>query len=277
MTAGMTRRGNTFAYLLLGFATFVALFPIALMLLNALKTTAEINGAPLALPLHPQWVNYQHAWVDANFGRAMLNSALVALLAIVLVCVSASMTAYVLARKKVPFWRPLSIYLLSCTTLPAQLLLFPLYFGFAKLGLINNPFALAFIYAALNTPFSVFLMRTYFLGVPIEIEESAAIDGASTWQVFTRVLFPIVRPGLLTLALLTGLSSWNEFLFASTFLQSRETHTAIAAFFTLSGQYSSDWGEIMAGGALLVLPVVLLFVALQRYFIEGISAGAVKG
>jgi raffinose/stachyose/melibiose transport system permease protein len=103
------------------------------------------------------------------------------------------------------------------------------------------------------------------------------IDGASHWQVFRRVMLPIVSPGILTVALIIGLYSWNEFLIATTFLQRQDKLTAVVSFFLLSGQYSSDWGEIMAAALLIVLPIVILFVALQRRFIDGIAGGSVKG
>ena len=277
MNLAQSRGVPTLAYVVLTVAAFVSLFPIALMLVNALKTAAQVNATPLALPPRAQWVNFVHAWNDAALGRAMLNSVIVCTVTIVLVCLTASMTAYVLARQRMQGWRALSVYLLACTTLPAQLFLFPLYFIFAKLHLVNNPVAVAVIYTALYSPFAVFLMRTYFLGVPREIEESAEMDGATAWQTFTRILLPIVRPGVLTLALLTGLYAWNEFLFATTFLQNKQAQTAIPAFFTLSGQYTSDWGEIMAGAVLLVIPVIALFLLLQRSFIEGMASGSVKG
>ncbi len=277
MNAPQSKLVSGTAYLVLAVAGFIALFPLALMLVNAVKTTAEVNASPLSLPAAFQFVNFVHAWQDAGFGRALLNSVVVAGLTIVLVCLTSSMTAYVLARKKMRGWRGLSVYLLACTTLPAQLFLFPLYFMFSKLDLINNPLTLALIYTALYSPFAIFLMRTYFIGIPKEIEESAEMDGASPWQTFVHILLPIVRPGLLTLALLTGLYAWNEFLFASTFLQTKSSQTAIAAFFTLSGQYTSDWGEIMAGALILVAPVIGLFLVLQRHFIEGMASGSVKG
>lgn len=277
MNAPQSRLVSGTAYVVLALAGFIALFPLALMLVNAVKTTAEINTSPLSWPAALQFANFTHAWQDAGFGRALLNSVVVAGLTIVLVCLTSSMTAYVLARKKMRGWRGLSVYLLACTTLPAQLFLFPLYFMFSKLHLINNPLTLALIYTALYSPFAIFLMRTYFIGIPKEIEESAEMDGASPWQTFVHILLPIVRPGLLTLALLTGLYAWNEFLFASTFLQTKSSQTAIAAFFTLSGQYTSDWGEIMAGALILVAPVIGLFLFLQRHFIEGMASGSVKG
>jgi raffinose/stachyose/melibiose transport system permease protein len=196
---------------------------------------------------------------------------------ILIVCSTSSLTAYVLARKKIKSWKILTFYLLATTTAPIQLYIFPLYFGFAKLGLINSIFGVALIYSAIFSPFAVMLMRTYFIAVPKELEEAAIVDGATSWQVFWRVMLPIVSPGILTVALIIGLNSWNEFLIATTFLQKQENVTAVIAFFLLSGQYSSDWGEIMAAALIIVLPVVILFVALQRRFIEGIAGGSVKG
>ena len=269
----------TFAivYITLSVLLIVTLFPIALTVLNALKPSAEIIQNPLALPSVIRWDNFTRAWSDANFGRTLLNSAVLTGLTIVLVCTTGSLTAYVLARRKIKRWKILTFYLLASTTAPIQLFLFPLYFGFARLGLINNPVAVAFIYTAVYSPFAIMLMRTYFLAVPKELEEAALIDGATHWQVFFRVFLPIVSPGILTVALIIGLYSWNEFLIATTFLQGQDRLTAVVSFFLLSGQYSSDWGEIMAAAIIIVLPIILLFVLLQRHFIEGMAGGSVKG
>jgi raffinose/stachyose/melibiose transport system permease protein len=187
------------------------------------------------------------------------------------------LTAFVLARRKIRSWKIVTFYILGTSTVPIQLFIFPLYFGFAKLGLINNPLAVAFVYTAMFSPFAIMLLRTYFLAVPRELEEAAIIDGASPWQVFTMIFLPIVSPGVITVALIIGLYSWNEFLIALTFLQNREQLTAVVSFFLLSGQYTSDWGEIMAAALIIVLPIVILFVALQRRFIEGMAGGSVKG
>jgi raffinose/stachyose/melibiose transport system permease protein len=255
----------------------ITLFPIALMVLNSIKPSAEIVQNPLAWPSELRWDNFSRAWSDANFGRTLLNSAVLTAMTILLVCTTGSLTAYVLARRKIKTWKILTFYLLASTTAPIQLFLFPLYFGFARLGLINNPIAVAFIYTAVYSPFAIMLLRTYFLAVPKELEEAALIDGASHWQVFTKVFLPIVSPGILTVALIIGLYSWNEFLIATTFLQGQEQLTAVVSFFLLSGQYSSDWGVIMAAALIIVLPIVILFVLLQRRFIEGMAGGSVKG
>ncbi|MCD4512164.1 carbohydrate ABC transporter permease [Brucella pseudogrignonensis] len=264
-------------YMALGILLVITLFPIALLVVNSLKPAAQIVQNPLAWPETFRWDNFSRAWVDARFGQTMLNSALLAVTTIVLVCTTASLTAYVLARQKIKSWKIVTFYLLGTTTAPIQLFLFPLYFGFAHLGLINNVFAVSLIYTAIYSPFAVMLLRTYFLAVPKELEEAALIDGASHWQVFTKVMLPIVAPGILTVALIIGLYSWNEFLIATTFLQDSDQVTAVVSFFLLSGQYSSDWGEIMAAALIIVLPVVILFILLQRRFIEGMAGGAVKG
>ncbi len=267
----------TLTYIALGIGAFIALFPIALLVLNSLKPAAAIVQSPLSLPVSIRWDNFVHAWNDARFGSTFLNSILLSGLTIILVCSTGSLTAYVLARRKIKSWKIWTFYLLGTTTAPIQLFLFPLYFGYARLGLINNVAAVSLIYTALFSPFAVMLLRTYFLAVPRELEEAALVDGASHWQVFTMVMLPIVSPGIITVALIIGLYSWNEFLISMTFLQKADRVTAVVSFYLLSGQYTSDWGEIMAAALIIVLPVVVLFVLLQRRFIEGMVGGSVKG
>lgn len=264
-------------YVVLGIGASIALFPIALLVLNSFKPAAAIVVSPLSLPWPIKWDNFAHAWRDAHFSQTFVNSAVLTGLTIALVCTTGSLTAYVLARRKIKSWKIWTFYLMATTTAPIQLFLFPLYFGYARLGLINNPPAVSLIYAALYSPFAIMLLRTYFLAVPRELEEAALVDGASHWQVFSQVMLPIVSPGILTVALIIGLYSWNEFLIAATFLQKADKNTAVVAFNLLSGQYSSDWGEIMAAALLIVLPVVVLFLFMQRRFIEGMAGGSVKG
>jgi len=265
------------AYFMLAVAAVIALFPLSLMVISALKKSTEIVANPLALPSTLQWINFARAWTDAQLGRSLLNSAETTGFAVVLICSTCSMAAYALARRTGPGLRWISAYLLGTTTLPIQLYLFPLYFGFAHLGLIDNVFALSLVYTAVFSPFAIFLLRTYYLAIPKELEEAAIIDGANRWQVFTKVLLPLVSPGILTVAIISGLNIWNEFLISSTFLQSHDQQTAVVRFYTLGGQYTSDWGEIMAAAILIVAPAVGFFLLMQRRFIQGMAAGSVKG
>jgi raffinose/stachyose/melibiose transport system permease protein len=264
-------------YVVLTVGAFIALFPIALLVLNSIKPALEITVSPLAWPAPFDPQNFVNAWNDAHFSRTFINSAMITTITIVLVCSTASLSAYVLARRKIRSWQIWTFYLMATTTAPIQLFLFPLYFVYAHLGLINNVPAVSVIYTALYSPFAVMLLRTYFLAVPRELEEAALVDGANHWQVFTQVMLPIVSPGIMTVALIIGLYSWNEFLIATTFLQKQDSVTAVVAFFLLSGQYTSDWGEIMAAALIIVLPVVVLFLFMQRRFIEGMAGGSVKG
>jgi len=271
-----TRWGRAVALTLIGIASFGSLLPIALAVLNAFKTTAEINLNPLGLPARLQWENFASAWRNASLGSSLLHSAEVAGLTILMVCLTAAPCAYVLARQQGRGWRFLGFYFMASITVPAQLYLFPLYFLFAKLGLVNSIPAVALIYTAMFSPFAIFLLRTYVLAIPKALEEAAQVDGAKPWQTFLYVILPMMRPGLLTVAIIVGLNAWNDFVIAVTFLQNDNNVTAIVKFYSLTGQYSTDWGEMLAAAIIIVLPVVVVFVLLQRRFIEGMTAGAVK-
>jgi raffinose/stachyose/melibiose transport system permease protein len=271
-----TRWGRAVALTLIGIASFGSLLPIALAVLNAFKTTVEINLNPLGLPARLQWENFASAWRNASLGPSLLHSAELAGLTILMVCLTAAPCAYVLARQQGRGWRFLGFYFMASITVPAQLYLFPLYFLFAKLGLVNSIPAVALIYTAMFSPFAIFLLRTYVLAIPKALEEAAQVDGAKPWQTFFYVILPMMRPGLLTVAIIVGLNAWNEFVIAVTFLQNDNNVTAIVKFYSLTGQYSTDWGEMLAAAIIIVLPVVVVFVLLQRRFIEGMTAGAVK-
>jgi raffinose/stachyose/melibiose transport system permease protein len=267
---------KTFSLALIGIASFVSLLPIALAVMNALKTTVEISTNPLAPPTTFHLENFTSAWKSAALGPSLLHSAEVAGLTILLVCLTAAPCAYVLARQQGRGWRILTFYFMASITVPVQLYLFPLYFIFAKLGLVNSIPAVALIYTAMFSPFAIFLLRTYVISIPFALEEAAKVDGATPWQLFYYVILPMMRPGLLTVAIIVGLNAWNEFVIAVTFLQDDSTITAIVKFYNLTGQYSTDWGQMLAAAVMIVLPVVLVFVFLQRRFIDGMTAGAVK-
>jgi raffinose/stachyose/melibiose transport system permease protein len=271
-----SRSNRMLCLILIGIASFTSLLPIALAVMNALKTTVEISANPLAPPVRLHWENFTSAWKNAALGPSLLHSVEVAGLTIILVCVTAAPCAYVLARQQGRGWRYLTFYFMASITVPVQLYLYPLYFIFAKLGLVNSIPAVALIYTAIFSPFSIFLLRTYVLSIPYALEEASQVDGATAWQKFYYVVLPLMRPGLLTVAIIVGLNAWNEFVIAVTFLQNESNLTAIVKFYNLTGQYSTDWGEMLAAAVTIVLPVVLVFVLLQRRFIEGMTAGAVK-
>lgn len=271
-----SRLNRTLCLILIGIASFTSLLPIALAVMNALKTTIEISTNPLAPPVQLHWENFTSAWKNAALGPSLLHSVEVVGFTIILVCITAAPCAYVLARQQGRGWRFITFYLMATITVPVQLYLYPLYFIFAKLGLVNSIPAVALIYTAMFSPFSIFLLRTYVLSIPYALEEASEVDGATAWQKFYYVILPMMRPGLLTVAIIVGLNAWNEFVIAVTFLQNNDNVTAVVKFYSLTGQYSTDWGEMLAAAVIIVLPVVLVFVLLQRRFIDGMTAGAVK-
>jgi raffinose/stachyose/melibiose transport system permease protein len=262
------------ALLLLG---VVALFPLFLVALNSVKSRDLVVQNPLSLPDGLHLENFKLAWNYGHFGRGFINSITLTTTTVVVVLICSSLAGYVLAGKKIKMASGIMGYFLVAMTVPIQLFLFPLYFAYAKLHLLGNVVAVGFIIAALNMPLSVLLMRTFFLKIPRELEEAARIDGASTYQLLRHVMLPIVRPGLITVGVITALLAWNEFLISSTFLQGESSYTATLGYLTMNGTFSVDQGVMMAGAMILILPILIAFIAVQKYFVDGFVSGAVKG
>ncbi|MBC8076057.1 MAG: carbohydrate ABC transporter permease [Chloroflexales bacterium] len=263
-------------YVVLSLLAAYALLPLIILGFNALKTTREIGANPLGLPLDPQWGNFAEAWVRGKFSLTMRNSAIVVAGTVAGVCLISGLAAYALARLKVPGGNFFGLYLLVGTSLPAALFLVPLFFMWNKLGLINNLFGLIVIYWATSSPFATFLLRSYMVAVPADFEDAARVDGANDWQVLRHVMLPIVWPGFLTVALVTGLGAWNEYLFARTFLIDEGLRTVITSYEAFAGRFSRDWGLTSAAAIIMIFPVLVFFLALQRRFVEGLTQGGLR-
>ncbi len=256
---------------------FICLGPISLVVMNSFKDSAEITRNPLSFPSTLHFENFTQAWKTGRFARGFLNSIELTGITIIIVLVCATLAGYVLAGKRIKGSRVVLLYFLMAMTVPIQLFLFPLYFAYAKLGLIGSIPATSFILSATSMPLAVFLMRSYFLNVPKELEEAARIDGANTAQVIWYIMRPVVSPGLITVGVLVGLQTWNEYLISSTFLQGEKNFTATLGFLSMNGSYGSAMGVLMASAVILIGPVVVFFLVMQRYFVDGMVSGAVKG
>ena len=255
----------------------ISLFPLLLVLINSVKTHAEIMQNPLSLPTKLHFENFVYTWTNGKFTEGFINSFKVTGSAIVAGVIASSTMGYVLATRRVKTWKPLTMYFMIATTVPLQMFMLPLYVSFVNMGLIGNPYAVGVAIAAWNLPMPIFLMRTYFLKVPYELEEAARIDGATTFQAFTKVVMPIVSPGMVTVACIVGLFSWNEYLLTTTLLQNEKNFTATLKFLSLNGTFSRDFSVIMSGAVIMIVPMLVVFLLLQRQFIEGMAGGAVKG
>lgn len=255
----------------------ICLAPILLVVINSFKSNGEIIANPLALPTALQLENYIQAWTTGKYATGFINSVKLTGITIVIVLVCATLAGYVLSGKRIKGSGLVIAYFLMATTVPIQLFLFPLYFAYANMGLIGNIPATSFILAATSMPLAVFLMRTFFLAVPRELEEAARIDGANTAQVIWHVMRPVVSPGLITVGILIGLQTWNEYLISSTFLQGEKNFTATLGFLSMNGSYGANMGILMAAAMILIGPVIIFFLLMQRQFIDGMVSGAVKG
>jgi raffinose/stachyose/melibiose transport system permease protein len=246
-------------------------------LINAFKPHAEIVKTPVAMPVALFFDNFVTAWKTGEFGTGFINSVRLVVVTTAIVLLAAVPAGYVLGMKKFRGNKVILIYLMMATTVPVQLFLFPMYSTLSKLGLVGNLYAVCFIIAAMNLPLSIMLMRTFFLRIPTQIEEAARIDGASTMQSLLYIIVPMVRPGLITVSVLVVLNAWNEYLISSTFLQGNENFTVILDYLSLNGgSVTFDQGMKMAGAVMIIVPILIFFLSLQKYFVDGMTNGAVK-
>jgi raffinose/stachyose/melibiose transport system permease protein len=264
-------------YILLILLALFAVVPILLLFLNSLKTTAEIQENPFGVPIIPRFTNYPEAWIQGGFTRTVVNTLILTSSTILIVAVVGGLAAFALARFRFRGASALSFYLLVGTSVPALLFMVPLYFMWARLGLVNNLFGLIIIYGALYSPFATYLLRSFLVSIPMDFEEAARIDGATDLQVLLRVILPLAWPGFLTMVLVVGLGVWNEFLFAVTFLQDAELKPIATSVLGFQTRYSRDWGLTSAASMIMIIPIIILFLSLQRQFIEGLARGGLKG
>jgi len=264
-------------YVVLSLLALFAVVPIVLLFLNSLKQTAEIQQDPFGIPLQPRFGNYMDAWMQGGFSTTVLNTLILTTSTILVVLVIGGLGAFALARFRFAGANALSFYLLVGTSMPALLFMVPLYFMWARLGLVNTLLGLIIIYAALYSPFATYLLRSFLVSIPMDFEEAARIDGANDIQVLTRIILPLAWPGFLTVVLVVGLGVWNEFLFAITFLQDANLKPISTSVLSFQTRYSRDWGLTSAASMIMIIPVVILFLSLQRQFIEGLARGGLKG
>jgi raffinose/stachyose/melibiose transport system permease protein len=264
-------------YMVLVLLALFAIGPLVVLAFNSLKTNVEIGRNPLGPPLTPVFQNFPTAWVQGNFATTMVNSAILTVGTVVGVCIIAGTAAYAMARLKLPGTDVVLLYLFVASALPFQLFLVPLFFLWSSLQLTNTLFGLIVIYWAIFSPFATLLLRSYLVALPRGFEDAARIDGASELQVLTRVVLPLSWPGFLTVALVSGLGAWNEFFFAVTFIQDDALKPVTTSFLAFQSNFSRDWGLTSAASIIIILPVITLFLFLQRRFISGLTAGGLKG
>jgi multiple sugar transport system permease protein len=255
--------------------TALFLFPIYWLAIISFKTPDEIFAyPPVWWPESIQFANYAVLFKDGD-ARTVWNSLVIASVSTAIAMVLGTMCAYSIARFRTggPFFAE---WVLSNRMIPPVVIVFPVFLMFVALGLVDTYLGLILLYTAFNLPYVIWMMRGYIQDVPLELEESALVDGCTRWQVFVRVVFPMVRGGLFATAVFTFVFAWNEFIFALVLSRNQVTTFPVQVTHYFGGQ-SNFWAKIAAMSVLGTIPIFIVVATLQRFLVRGMSLGAVKG
>jgi raffinose/stachyose/melibiose transport system permease protein len=255
------------------FVALLFLFPAYVLVTLSFKSTPEISGGGLGLPSGLETSNYSQAWEVAHLGAALVNSTIITALGLVALVAVGSTASYYLARKQSRLSYGLYILFLLGIILPFQLALVPLYRMVKDAGLLGSYASMVIFYTGLQTPFTIFLYTGFLRALPREYGEAALVDGATHWQSFRRVTFPLLRPITGTVIILNAVFIWNDFLTPLIYLGGSPNETIPVVVYQFVGQYVSNWGYIFAAVVLATLPMLLLFLLLQRFVIKGFTSG----
>jgi raffinose/stachyose/melibiose transport system permease protein len=261
--------------------TLIFIIPFIWMIALSLRSSGDILVNPYGFPWHPRWGNYWKLLFDPaiRFYQYFVNSIIVTSASLLITVLLSTLAGYGFARPRYDFpWRgTLFALLLFSLMLPHQILYIPQYVMMARYHLINTRWVLILIYGSLGLPVSIYLMSTYFSQLPGELEDAARIDGADDLGTFWRVMLPIARPALATVILINFLSYWNELLLAITMVTKPSLRTLPAAMMNFVGDFGTDYAMASTGLVVSMLPILILYILLSERFIEGLTAGAIKG
>ena len=263
-------------YVAVTIGAVVMILPFAWMLLGSVKDLGQLYKVP------PNWIpdpfvfqNYTNAWTSVPFDTGYMNSTIVTVTVVLANLLTCSMAAYAFARIEFPFRKTLFILFLATLMVPEQVTIIPLYIIIKNLGLIDTLLGLIIPYALFNA-FGVFLLRQFIRSLPVDLEEAAIVDGANRWTIYWRIVLPLIRPALAAFGIFTFLFQWNNFFRPLIFLNSIENYTVPLAINFFRGQYATDFALLMAGSAISIVPVLIVYAIGQRHIIEGIATTGLK-
>lgn len=257
---------------------FIAMTPMLYMISTAFKGQSYVQEIPpRIIPSQITTENFEQAYTSRNFGQAFLNSSIVAVSTTIIVTFFSALMAYGFARFDFYGKKTLFNLLLLMLMIPGVVLLIPQFILAKNLGLLNSLWGLTVVYSAGPLAFNTFLLRGFFESLPRELEESAVIDGANAFTIFFKVMLPLAAPAISTVAVFSFLGAWDEYVLALNFLTDEKLRTLPIVIANFRGQHATNWGLVFAGSLTAVIPTVLLFVFFQRYFIQGLTSGAVRG
>ena len=256
---------------------FTMISPIVMTILTSFKTQAEIYVfPPTIIPRNPTFDAYTNVLFSSSIPKQFYNSLKVSILTIALTVCLGSLAGYAFARASFPGKNFLLFFLLGTQMIPGLGNAIALYYMAFNLGLLNTHLVLVLVYSAASTPISVWLMKSYFEQIPPELEQAAQVDGCTPFQALTRIVLPLAKPGMVASALMVFVAAWNEFLISLLMITRTALKTFPVGLYAFIGQFQMDWPRISAAATLGVVPLLLLFLLLQRHFVAGLTAGAVK-
>lgn len=264
-------------YMILIFLAIIWIIPIFTLIATSIKSKADFyTGISLfSLPDTIAWDNFHNAITKGNLFRYMKNDLIVSCLKVPLGIFVEALAAFALTRLNVRHKTGIFIFFLVGMMLPLQTALVPINVIYSKLGLLNTYFGLFYVYIGFGISFGILILRGFFNGIPIDIDEAAYIDGCDKWQLFYRIILPIAKPAIATLVITDFLSTWNEYLLASVIINDNSMKTVPVGIMTFVGEHGTDYGYLCAGVLISVIPVLFVYLIFQRYFVEGM-AGAIK-
>jgi trehalose/maltose transport system permease protein len=265
-------------YFLVVIIILYAVFPFYYAIVSSLKSGSQLFSIDY-FPIHWEWENYASVFSEQPFAQNFLNSVLVSTAVVVLSLFFGVTAAFALGRVQFRGRGFLLLTILGVSMFPQVAVLSGMFELIRGMGLYNNLLGLVFAYMIFTLPFTVWVLTTFMRDLPKELEEAAIMDGATPWEIITKVFMPLMWPALVTTGLLAFVAAWNEFLFALTFTLTNNERTVPVAIALISGssQYELPWGNIMAASVMVTIPVVILVMIFQRRIVSGLTAGAVKG
>jgi arabinogalactan oligomer / maltooligosaccharide transport system permease protein len=267
--------GSGAAHAVMIITVIICIFPLLVIVSTSFKPASDVFDLKL-LPVHFTFSNYQTV-LSGNFVIWLLNSLKIGVMTTVVGLALAAPAAYAVSRWQFIGKQGLLLFFLITQMFPAVLLIVPLYILFAQLGLLDNILGLVVAYATTALPFSVWMLKNFFDTVPKELDEAARVDGLGPFQTFWRVVLPLTLPGVAVVAFFNFMAAWNEFMMAYTFLQSDANLTLAVGIQRYVNQFGADWQYLAAAAVLITLPVLIIFMWVQRYLVTGLTGGSVKG
>jgi ABC-type sugar transport system, permease component len=275
--ASATRRiSHGFLYLFLALISLAMLFPLAWMLSSSFKPDADIFEFPVRwIPKHLFPENYANVWTRLHYSRLLANTAFVTFFATILQLITSTLAGYAFA--KVPFKGNKIVFLCYLATLmvPFQVVMIPQFTLIRSMGLTNKLWGIVLILAF--SPFGVFMMRQFFREIPLELSDAARIDGLRDFGIYSRIIVPLSKPAIASLTIFTSVTVWNDFLTPLIYLNGSAKWTIQLGLRSLFTEFTADYGSVMAGAVLTVLPVLIVFIALQRQFVQGVTMSGMTG